>query len=99
MDCKKTLWVAVLLCCIGGSSGCYTVRHTVGKGPRTHEKVEGSLWYALGGLIPIDPIDSKELAGGATDYQVTTEFTFLDIVIDTFTSFLGFIKQTIIVEK
>ena len=95
----KTIGLALAACWLVTVSGCFTVTHTVGKGPRTHEVVEGSLWYALGGLIPIDPIDSKTLAGGATDYRVTTTFTFLDIVIDTFTSFLGFIKQTIIVEK
>jgi len=98
MGFKKMLWSLVV---VGGIviSGCFTVQHTVGKGPQTHEKVDGSLWYALGGLIPIDPIDSKQLAGGAKDYQVTTVFTFLDIVISTFTSLFGFVKQTVIVEK
>jgi hypothetical protein len=95
--CVRVLAVAASLAVL---SGCLTLVHTVGKGPRARpERVEASQWYALGGLIPMDVVDSKRLAGGATDYRVTTTFTFLDVVIDFFTSFVGFLRQTIIVEK
>lgn len=82
-------------------SGCFTLQHTVGKGPQ-HVPVDVEYherWYGLFGLWPMDDYDSKALANGVRDYRVTTEFTFSDVVISTLTSFVTFYRQTVIVEK
>jgi hypothetical protein len=82
-------------------SGCFSIQHTVGRGPQ-HVPVDVEYrerWYGLFGLWPLDEYDSKLLANGSRDYRVTTEFTFSDVVISTLTSFVTFYRQTIIVEK
>jgi len=87
--------VAVLL----ALPGCFTLTHTVGAGPVGGHTEYGRQWYALWGIAPLGETDSSDLARGAIDYQVTTKFTVADVVISAFTSFVGFYRQTIIVEK
>ena len=82
--------------------GCFTFTHTVGKGPLNPKApvvVEETRWFALYGIVPLDSLDSGSLAGTAKDYRVTTQFTFVDCVISTFTSLVTFYRQTVIVEK
>lgn len=82
--------------------GCFTFTHTVGNGPanpKAPQVAEHTRWFALYGIVPFDHTDSKSLAGNARDYRVTTQFTFLDCVISTFTSFVTIYRQTITVEK
>lgn len=81
--------------------GCFTFTHTVGRGPQSPipTAVAETQWFALWGLVPLDPIDSKQLAGPVGDYRVTTKFTLVDVVITTFSSFLTLYRQTVVVEK
>jgi hypothetical protein len=73
----------------------------VGAGPRSGQPTENvdRQWYALFGLVRLGKVDSQQLAHGAKDYRVRTEFTFTDILISTFTSFLSFYRQSVIVEQ
>lgn len=81
--------------------GCFTFQHTVGRGPMTPQPVVATetKWFWLWGLVPIGDLDSATLAGSTRDYRVTTKFTFPDVVISAFTSFVSFYRQTVIVEK
>ena len=81
------------------STSCFTLRHTVGGGPSEGEVVETKQWHAGWGLVPMNPVDSASLAGGASDYRVVTEFTFADVLVSSITSFVGFYRQTVQVEK
>jgi hypothetical protein len=91
--------LATILCAL--LPACFTFQHTVGRGPMNPKPtlVKETQWYALFGLVPIGRVDSGSMAGGAKDYRVTTKFTFVDVVITTFTSFVSFYRQTILVEK
>ena len=81
-------------------TGCFTFQHTVGRGSVTGEQVVEKQWYALYGLVPTGgESDSSWLAGGATDYTVTTEFTLMDVLISAITSWGTFYRQTVVVTK
>jgi len=59
-------------------SACYTHTYMVGDGPQTGVTVEEKNHYVLYGLAPIGTSDPTEMAGGAENYEVTTEHTFID---------------------
>jgi len=80
-------------------SSCYTTTHIVGSGGSTGEVVEKRQWFALFGLVPINTVDSKQMAGGKTDYTITTTHTFIDQLIGAFTSIVTVAPMTIQVKK
>lgn len=84
---------------VGLGGGCMTFDHTVGSGATTHEMKEEGQWFALWGLVPLGTVDSKSLAGGASNYHVRTQYKPLDVLISFFTGFVTIHKQTVIVEK
>jgi hypothetical protein len=53
-------------------SSCYTLTHTVGSGGSGGEKIEKRAWYVLWGLVPLNTVESKAMAGNATNYTVTS---------------------------
>ena len=79
----KLVSIAVLVTFVLAS--CMTHVHTVGQGPQTYETVTERQWYVLWGLVDINAPDTAEMAAGADDYEITTEFTVLDVVIGMFT--------------
>ena len=76
---------AVALLIVFLFAGCMTHVHTVGAGPQTGQVVTQRQWYVLWGLVDINAPDTAEMAAGADDYEITTEFTVLDVVIGMFT--------------
>ncbi len=80
-------------------TGCFTFEHQVGEGSTGRTEVESRQWFAFWGLLPMNEVDSQQLAGGATNYKVTTQFTVLDAVISFFTSFATIYVQTVRVER
>jgi hypothetical protein len=75
------------------------MEHTVGAGPIHGNVAEQTQWFAGWGVLPMDPVDSRSLAEGALDYRVTTGFRVADVLISMVTSFVGFYRQTIVVES
>ncbi len=80
--------------------------HTVGTGGRGDCKSPGQYdakkkqWYIFWGLLPLNNVDSKNLANGAQNYTVRTTTSFGDGIISIFGSyFLGIRTQTIRVSK
>ncbi|MFP4407564.1 MAG: Bor/Iss family lipoprotein [Spirochaetaceae bacterium] len=67
-------------------AGCATNEHIVGAGPQGAETVSAQQWYVLWGLVPINEVDTNEMAGGAEDYLITTEYDVLDVIINFFTN-------------
>lgn len=94
---RKTL-MALGLCSVLFTS-CYTLTHTVGSGAAGSEKVAKKQWYALWGLVPINTVDSKEMAAGATNYTIVTKHSFVDLVIGFFTSIVTIQPKTVEVTK
>ena len=80
-------------------AGCFTNTHVVGNGAKGNTEVTKQQWFALWGLVPITEVDSKDMADGAKDYTITTQFTPLDIVIGIFTSIVTVQPMTVTVTK
>ncbi|RMF57775.1 MAG: hypothetical protein D6748_10425 [Calditrichaeota bacterium] len=96
---RKITSVLLILSFIFVLTGCFTNIHRVGNGPQQGVKVEQRQWYVLWGLVPINQVDSQSMAGGATDYEIKTEFTFVDIVIGFFTGIITVQPRTVKVTK
>ena len=92
--CTVLMLVAAL-----STSGCFTQEFVVGKGAQTGDMVEGRQWYVLWGLVPITEVDTQEMADGADDYTIETEFTALDYLIGLFTGLVSIQPKTTIVTK
>ena len=87
-------------------SSCMATMHTVGTGGKGNCKSPGQYdakkkqWYILYGLIPLNHIDSKDLAGGVQNYTIRTTTSFGDCLIAGVGSYLlGIRTQTIRVSK
>ena len=62
--------------------GCSTHVHTVGTGPQTGVENTARQYYLLYGLIPINSIDTDEMAGSAANYEIQTQVGPMDVVIN-----------------
>ena len=88
-----TVFVAITI------SACYTQTHVVGRGAQSGVTETARQWYVLWGLVPINNVDSKGMAGGASDYTITTQDSFLDIIISSFTSVITVACRSVEVKK
>lgn len=66
-------------------SSCYTYTYTVGNGPQTNVQVKEKNHYVIYGLAPIKTSDPIKMAGGASNYQVTIQHTFIDGLLNAIT--------------
>lgn len=81
-------------------AGCFTMNHVVGDGGAQMGAVKQERqWYVLWGLVPINEVDSKTMAEGATNYTVKTQYTALDFVINIFTGIVSIQSMTVEVKK
>ena len=68
--------------------GCATHVHHVGAGPQIGHKVSARQYYLLWGLVPLNSVDTNELAGTdingnqIENYEIQTQFGAVDIVIN-----------------
>ena len=61
--------------------GCATHAHKVGNGAQGYDVSSTRLWYILWELVPINEVDRNAMAGGASDYEITTSITPIDFLI------------------
>lgn len=66
-------------------TSCYTYTFNVGDGAQTGVTVEEKNHYLIYGLAPIKTSDPTEMAGGAENYEVTIEHTFVDGLLNALT--------------
>lgn len=66
-------------------TSCFTYTSVVGKGAQGTTSVTKWNHYVIGGLAPVGVSDSKAMAGGATDYTVVTEQSFVNGLIAALT--------------
>ena len=87
---------------------CATHLHTVGYGPQTGVKATARQYYLLYGLVPLNTVDTNEMAGTdivgnqIEDYEIQTQFGVLDITINwisLFTTGLFISSRTVTVTK
>ena len=95
---RKIILLLIVLAMIA-VNGCYTLNHVVGEGAKSGQTVAERQWYILWGLVPINEVKSKEMAGGATNYTVKSQITPLDFLINIFTSWITVYSQTVEVTK
>ena len=66
-------------------SACTTHTHIVGNGAQgNYEKSKRQLWVIS--LVAINDVDTQEMAGDATDYEIQTQMDIVDILINALTS-------------
>ena len=80
------------------TTSCYVNTQTVGKGPQSNVEVKKMNPYFIFGLAPGNVADVKQMAGDASDYQVTIKHTFVDGLLAAIT-FGIFTPTTTIVRK
>ncbi len=80
-------------------AGCSAHIHKVGTGAQGGEIENGRQWYVLWGLVPINNIDTNDMADGETDYTIKTEQSALDVIINIFTGMVTIHSRTVTVTK
>ena len=80
-------------------SSCMSLTHVVGTGASSGVITEKKQWYALWGLVPINEVNSKAMAEGASNYTIKSKVKFIDYVISAFTSAVSINVQTVVVQK
>ena len=70
--------IAGTLLCSCLLTSCYVYTVVVGEGAKGNTEVEKWNNYVIFGLVPVGVSDAKALAGGATNYTVTTRQSFLN---------------------
>lgn len=96
---KKFMKVATIAIMCAALSGCYTLNHQVGDGANGANSVKKKQWYILWGLVPINSVDSKAMAGGAENYTIQSQQAIDDIIIGLFTGWVTIYPQTVKVTK
>lgn len=83
---KKTIVQLALIMVVAFTmTSCYTYTMTVGQGSQTGVEVKKMNHYLIYGLAPLNVSNPEEMAGGAKDYTVTIEHTFIDGLINAIT--------------
>lgn len=93
----KNLLLVVVISCLFCS--CYSTLNIAGTGASKSVVVKKKQWYALWGLVQINHVDAKEIAGDASNYSVKTEFTPNDVLSNIFTSLVSIESKTVTVIK
>jgi predicted small secreted protein len=66
-------------------TSCYTLTYSVGEGAKTGVEVKEKNHYLIYGLAPVKTSDPTKMAGGAKDYTVTIQHTFVDGLLNALT--------------
>jgi F0F1-type ATP synthase gamma subunit len=96
---KKVIAVFMIIVFVIVLSGCAAHIHKIGKGAQGNDVIEKRQWYILFGLVPLNEVDTAEMAEGATDYTITTEQSELDVIMNIFTQNISVVSRTVTVEK
>ena len=78
---------------------CAAHVHKVGEGAQGNDITAARQWYVLWGIVPINEVDTNAMADGATDYEITTQYTVLDAIISAVLSEISINCRTVIVQK
>ena len=82
---NKLITIALIISML--FNGCATHLHNVGHGPQTDIKVTSRQFYLFYGLVPLNSVDTNEMAGidlkgnYITDYEIKTQTGPIDIVL------------------
>ena len=76
---KKLIVICIIISLI--FIGCATHVHHIGTGPEIGHKVSARQWYLLYGLVPLNSVDTHEMADSAENYEIQTQTGPIDIAI------------------
>ena len=76
---KKILVLCMIISMI--FVGCATHVHNIGAGPEIGNKVTARQWYLFNGLVPLNSVDTNEMANSAENYEIQTQVGPLDLAI------------------
>lgn len=96
---KRIAATLVLAAMLVAVSGCSMHMHKIGNGAAGTDVTMQRQWYVLWGLVPINTVDTATMAAGASDYDIKTEASFLDVVINIFTGAVTVYSRTVTVTK
>ena len=84
---KKKIFKLVggVLLCSTLLTSCYTYTSVVGEGAKGNQEVTKWNHYVIYGLAPVGVSDSKAMAGGASNYTVTTRQSFVNGLVSGLT--------------
>ncbi|ROL58314.1 hypothetical protein D9V84_00860 [Bacteroidetes/Chlorobi group bacterium Naka2016] len=85
---KKLISILLLSSMVLILASCFTQRHIIGEGAKGNRVETAKTWYVLWGLVPINNVDTQQMAKGSKNYEIITQFSFVDIIISIFTSFI-----------
>ena len=80
-------------------SSCLSMQYVSGTGASKSIVVKKKQWFALWGMVPLNPVNPKEMAEKSNNYIVKTEFSFGDILLGILIFATSFERQTITVIK
>ncbi len=83
---KKIFMTTMIVIMLLSLVACSTHIHKVGNGAQGNNVQTARQWYVLWGLVPINEVNTNQMAAGATNYEIKTEQTFIDGLITAFTS-------------
>lgn len=95
---KSLVLLGVLVTILMLMVGCAAHTHVVGDGGQEMQ-VNARQWYILWGLVPLNKVDTKEMAAGAENYTVYTRHNFLDFLISIPASLVTINSRTVSVTK
>ena len=61
--------------------GCASHVHNIGTGPEIGHKETARQWYLLYGLVPLNSVDTNEMANSAENYEIQTQVGPTDLAI------------------
>ncbi len=79
--------------------GCMANIHVIGQGAKGNTTISKTQWYALGGLIQLNKVDTNAMAGSVQNYTITTEMGVKDFFISAILGSLTITSRTVIVNK
>lgn len=80
-------------------SSCYTMSHQVGDGGTGASTTSERQWFLLWGLVGLNHVDSHAMAGGASNYTVTTEQSVIDVLLNILTGWVTIYSREVTVTK
>ncbi|MEO2002537.1 MAG: hypothetical protein ABGY41_00395 [Candidatus Poribacteria bacterium] len=102
---KRTLAALLPLLGVCLRAGCAVHTHVIGDGSAAPadspgaDKVKQRQWYALWGLVARNDVQTDQMAGEDADYEIRTEVTFVDGLINAVTSIVTVTTRSVTVTK
>lgn len=77
---RRPAALVLLLCWLNGAS-CCSHEHIVGLGPTGSGEFTERQYYLFFGLLPLQEVNTQNLAQNLTSYSVETRFSLMDLLL------------------